>query len=93
MGIDEHYRFRVHERPDLSRGQVIVLSTDGVWEARNSDGELFGKDRFYKLIRANADQNASSILNRVIGTIDQFQAGAKIEDDITMVVVKIEKDL
>ena len=78
---------------ELAKGQIIVLGTDGIWEARNRKGEIFGKDRFYNLIRKNANLNATSMLNQVVDKIKEFQDGFKIEDDIMMVVIKIEKDI
>jgi len=93
LGIDENYQFQVNEKTGLAKGQIIILSTDGIWEARNKKGEIFGKDRFYNLIRNNANLNAASMLKIVVDKTKEFQNGFKIEDDITMVVIKIEKDL
>ncbi len=93
LGIDENYQFQVNKKTGLAKGQIIVLSTDGIWEARNRKGELFGKDRFYDLIRKNAILDATSILNVIIDKIKEFQSGFKIEDDITLVVIKVEKDV
>jgi len=93
LGIDENYQFQVNRKTGLAKGQIIVLSTDGIWEARNRKSELFGKDRFYDLIRKNAILDATSILNVIINEIKEFQNGFKIEDDITLVVIKVEKDV
>ena len=92
LGINADYQFHVNKKDGLGQGQIIVLSTDGVWEARNTSGEIFGKDRFYNLIRKNAGLNATSLLEMVVSKIKEFQRGFKIEDDITMVVIKIVKD-
>lgn len=93
LGINENYQFQVNNKTGLTKGQIIVLSTDGIWEARNREGEIFGKDRFYNLIRENADMNATSMLKMIVGKIKEFQDGYKIEDDITLVIIKIEKDI
>jgi len=92
LGIQEDYPYQVNRRPSLSQGQVIVLSTDGVWEARNREGEIFGKNRFYQILRSNAGSSAASIVDTVIDRVSKFQDGFKTEDDITIVVVKIETD-
>jgi sigma-B regulation protein RsbU (phosphoserine phosphatase) len=92
LGIQEDYPYQVNRRPSLSQGQVIVLSTDGVWEARNREGEIFGKDRFYQILRSNAGSSAASIVDTVINRVRKFQDGFKTEDDITIVIVKIETD-
>jgi sigma-B regulation protein RsbU (phosphoserine phosphatase) len=93
LGIDENYQFQMNQKTGLTEGQLIVLSTDGIWEARNKKGEIFGKDRFYNLIRKNADLNATAITNMVVEEIEEFQDGFRREDDITMVVIKVEKNL
>jgi sigma-B regulation protein RsbU (phosphoserine phosphatase) len=77
-----------HKRAGLSEGQIIAVGTDGIWEAFNLDGEMFGKDRLRELIRSNADQSAGTILNTVYEELKQFTAGRKNEDDITLVIIK-----
>ncbi len=73
----------------MTPGQIIVLATDGVWEARNQHGDMFGKERFYHIIRQNRNAAASDILARCFQTLEIFQSGAVREDDITIVVIKI----
>ena len=51
LGVDEGWQYEMNERIGLLKGQIIVLSTDGVWEAHNLDGVIFGKDRLHKIIR------------------------------------------
>jgi hypothetical protein len=76
----------------LSEGQIIVMATDGVWEAENIDGEIFGKDRIYDLIRANAALSAKGILNILMDMLYRFTKGKKFGDDVTLVVIKIGKN-
>lgn len=92
LGIKKDYSYQVNRSASLSQGQVIVLSTDGVWEARNRAGEIFGKDRFYQILRSNAKLSAASIIDTVIDRVREFQDGFKTEDDITIVVIKIENE-
>jgi sigma-B regulation protein RsbU (phosphoserine phosphatase) len=40
---------------DISDGQIIFLSTDGIWEARNKEGEMFGKEPILNAIRYVVD--------------------------------------
>ena len=93
LGVLEDWQYEMNERTHLAKGQIIVLSTDGVWEARNSDGEFFGKARLYETIRENATKKAKEIIEAVLATLNQFQNNSKTNDDITLVVVKIEADL
>ena len=93
LGIDASYPFQMNRKTCLAQGQLIVLSTDGIWEARNRNGEFFGKKRFYDLIRNHATLDSASILKVIMNHIMEFQDGFKMEDDITLVLIKVEKDI
>ena len=43
LGISQDWPYQAYERDGLSSGQIIMLSTDGLWEAQNRNGEMFGK--------------------------------------------------
>jgi sigma-B regulation protein RsbU (phosphoserine phosphatase) len=90
LGVEESWVYAENKKADLSEGQIIVLATDGVWEAENIDGEMFGKDRIYDLIRANAALSAKGILNILMDMLYRFTKGKKFEDDVTLVVIKIK---
>jgi sigma-B regulation protein RsbU (phosphoserine phosphatase) len=92
LGIDDHYPYQVNRKTGLAQGQMIVLGTDGIWEARNRAGEIYGRPRFCDLIRRHAARAAAAIVDAVVEDINAFQKGIKAEDDITLVVVKIESD-
>jgi sigma-B regulation protein RsbU (phosphoserine phosphatase) len=89
LGILENWTVVVGRAADLPRGSVVAVGTDGVWEARNTQGEMFGKKRFKDLIRQTADQSAEEIVRQVKEALFAFTGGLKPEDDITLVIVKI----
>ena len=82
------WQYEMNERIGLAPGQIIVLSTDGVWEAHNPAGEIFGKERLNEIIRQHAAQKAEAIIEAVIVAVNQFQNGSGAEDDITLIVIK-----
>lgn len=88
LGVVDDMEYLEHKRDGLTDGQIIAVGTDGIWEAFNLEGEMFGKDRLRELIRSNADQSAGTILNMVYEELKQFTAGRKSEDDITLVIIK-----
>jgi sigma-B regulation protein RsbU (phosphoserine phosphatase) len=72
------------------KGQIIFLSTDGVWEVRNTKGEMLGKEPILNAIRQNASSDAAQIIDAIFNTVDKFIGEMKIEDDITSVVIKMQ---
>lgn len=89
LGLDQGWRYTENVKENLKDGQILLLCTDGVWEAHNSAGEMFGKDALFEVIRRNSDLPAAEIIGAVIAAVKQFQAGVKPEDDITLVVAKL----
>jgi sigma-B regulation protein RsbU (phosphoserine phosphatase) len=68
------------------------LGTDGIWEAQNPEGKMFGKEANCRLIRENADADAEALLDVIIDSLDHFREGFSLQDDVTLIVVKIGKN-
>jgi len=90
LGLDATYEYSEFQRT-IVPGQVIVIGTDGIWEMHNTAGEMFGKDALCEIIRANASAPANTILSAITDALNRFRGGQECEDDITMVVVKVEE--
>jgi serine phosphatase RsbU (regulator of sigma subunit) len=88
LGISAESQFR-DARNGIAPNQIIVIATDGIREATNRYGDMFGKEAIQKVIRQNAGAGASEILKAVFTAVDLFQFGNKIEDDMTLMVVKV----
>ncbi|MBW2070904.1 MAG: SpoIIE family protein phosphatase [Deltaproteobacteria bacterium] len=76
------------EEKKLVPGHKIVLYTDGVSEAFNTAGEMFGKHRFYQALRKYAHQSPASFVEAVYQTIRDFRTTAALEDDISLLVIE-----
>lgn len=72
----------------LRPGDVCLLYTDGITEARNSDGEEFGYERLVELAGSIHHLKASEIQDRILSEIRAYCGKAGFEDDLTLVVVK-----
>jgi sigma-B regulation protein RsbU (phosphoserine phosphatase) len=92
LGVNEEFRYQEHIKAGVADGQIIALGTDGIWEARNGEGDMFGKKRFREVIRRNAGEQADTILNAVYDELDRHTRGLKSDDDITLVVAKISNN-
>jgi len=90
LGVNQDFDFQENNRGGLANGQIIAVGTDGIWEAVNSQGEMFGKERFRNIIKKNAPAGSSDIVNAVFNELNQFTRGRKSEDDITLVIIKVD---
>jgi sigma-B regulation protein RsbU (phosphoserine phosphatase) len=66
------------------------LGTDGIWEAGDPEGRFFGKERFRDIIRRQAASSAQDMVTAVFDEIGRFCRGMPYQDDITLVVIKID---
>jgi sigma-B regulation protein RsbU (phosphoserine phosphatase) len=89
LGVTDDFTYRENQKDGLRNGQIIAIGTDGIWEAFNREGEMFGKDRFRAIIRRKARESAGDILSAVYDELNQFTLGKKSADDITLAVIKI----
>jgi sigma-B regulation protein RsbU (phosphoserine phosphatase) len=92
LGVNENFRYEEYKKTGLADGQIVAIGTDGIWEAYNSKGEMFGKERFRNVISRNAKESATHILGAVYEELGQFTEGLKSEDDVTLVVAKVENN-
>jgi sigma-B regulation protein RsbU (phosphoserine phosphatase) len=89
LGVNAEAQYLENEKAELAEAQIILLGTDGIWEARNPGGEMFGKEPIYRIIRQNPAASAKEILTSCYNSLNRFLENAAPEDDITMVVIKI----
>lgn len=73
----------------LEPGAVLVLHSDGITEARNSRGDLYGLNRLIAVLTRFRDSDVGRIADRILGDASDFMAGAPIEDDQTLVLLKV----
>lgn len=69
-------------------GTLLVATTDGVTEARSSDGGFFGMDRLLDTIAKNANQSPTVLIKNLIEEVQTF-AGHKLQDDVAAFAVRI----
>lgn len=74
----------------LEPGQILLIGTDGIWETHNSQGEMFGKTALKDVLRLSAAKSAQDIQAAVTEALKRFRGEQPLEDDVTMVVVKVE---
>jgi sigma-B regulation protein RsbU (phosphoserine phosphatase) len=89
LGVNASCEYEEKQKSGLSRGQIILFGTDGIWEAHNGKGEMFGKASLFETIRQNAAGSAKEIVAAIIDSLNRFRQDVISEDDVTLVVVKV----
>jgi phosphoserine phosphatase RsbU/P len=89
LGVVPDARFPVGDPIALEPGDVALLFTDGLLEARSSQGEQFGQDRVIQVVSRNRGETASHIIGALYEAALEFSGDAKLDDDVTIVVVKV----
>jgi len=72
----------------VRQGDVLVLYTDGVTEARNEAGEEFGLERLERCVTASLSGSADDIAWAIRQALHEYVGDEPPFDDITFVVVK-----
>ncbi len=72
----------------INKGDILVLYTDGITEARSREGEFFGTERILELIESNFHLDAQTLASKIYTTVQKFTR-RKITDDFSLLVVKV----
>ncbi len=73
----------------LEAGDYLIMYTDGITEAENSDGEQFGVERLILLILEYGGLAASELIDKIIKSVQEFSEGEAQQDDITIMIVRV----
>jgi len=79
----------IEEELDLIKDQIFAFFSDGVTEAMNEQMDLFGEDKLTELLINRSSHRSSDILNDIWKNIQIYRGSAEVNDDMTMVVVKV----
>lgn len=77
---------------DLRAGDIVVFYTDGLTEAENGMGEQFTRERLARLVAAHKEESAQELMELVYTTAVRFRGSETFDDDLTLVVLKAERD-
>lgn len=75
----------------LEAGDILLLYTDGIVEAEDSNGEFFGAERLGKLLQEADNLEPQEIIDRIMDQVRIFTGLRHFIDDITLVVMKVLK--
>lgn len=73
-------------------GDLLVVYSDGVTDAMDADENEFGEERLEALVRDNLGVSSNELIGKIISSVQSSSGGTPQFDDITLVVVKREKE-
>ena len=72
-------------------GDLFVFFSDGILDARNRAGELFGRTRLEELVRGIMDAPAQTVVDRIFDAVAAHSSGVEAFDDQTVVAIKVKE--
>jgi sigma-B regulation protein RsbU (phosphoserine phosphatase) len=79
----EEFKFR------MKPGDMFVMFSDGILDARNRKGELFGRGRVEKIVTDCAQKSAECVVNSLFDAVVEHSAGVETFDDQTVVAIRV----
>ena len=74
---------------DLRAGDLLLLYTDGLADARNFKSEAFGRQRIIEAFQRGGE-TAEAVAQHVLWEMRKFVGMSKATDDVTMIVVRVK---
>ena len=86
--VKEADEFYSQQKIMLNQGDTVVLYTDGITEAANTEHELYGIERLRNLVQQHHQKDSASIKELVIENVREHIGNEKVYDDLTLIVMK-----
>ncbi|MDD5066053.1 MAG: SpoIIE family protein phosphatase [bacterium] len=87
IGLEENAQYKKEEF-QFAKDDIILLLTDGVYETKNKNRNLYTFDRIRKLLWNYREKGAREINASIIAELERFREGLGQEDDITLITLK-----
>jgi sigma-B regulation protein RsbU (phosphoserine phosphatase) len=86
LGQFPHWLYEQSEL-QMTRGDRLILCTDGLVEACNGDQEEFGEESLIRIARENDNCSSEELMNSLIRAASQH-CGERFQDDASLIVLK-----
>jgi phosphoserine phosphatase RsbU/P len=73
----------------MKAGDLFVLFSDGILDARNRKGELFGRGRTERIVSESAGKSAAHVVDAIFKAVAEHSAGVETFDDQTVVAIRV----
>lgn len=90
LGVSVGIPYVMSDAP-LAEREVLLIYSDGVLEAPNSDGDLFGEERLRATLAEVGDGDPTQLKRRVISRLRDWTGGSFDHDDVTIMAIQIDE--
>jgi serine phosphatase RsbU (regulator of sigma subunit) len=87
LGVHEGFHYE-ERNCEVIRGDLLVMYTDGITEAENDKGEMFGEERLAGLVLAHRSKSPKALLEEIWSEIRKFSCGQEPSDDQTVIALR-----
>lgn len=75
-------------REEFKEGNIVVIYSDGITDAKNKAGEFYGNEKMKSVILQNKELSAKALGEKILDNINQFTEQTRQNDDISIIVMK-----
>lgn len=91
VGIDPEQHYRENKVP-FEKGNVLVVFSDGIIEARNEDDEMFGREQMAEILENSWQKGPGEIIKDVIAGVSQYAGEKPMTDEVSIVAIKMKEE-
>lgn len=88
VGIGRDKEHLISKQILIEKGDLVLLLTDGILEARSGDGQEFGEERALEVVRRERERPAAEIIRSLLDEAQRFSEPEPIQDDMTVIILK-----
>jgi phosphoserine phosphatase RsbU/P len=89
LGVKKNIKLK-DKKISLDNDDIILFHTDGIYSVTNKNGKNFNNDLIGEILTKSSSQTSQEIINNLKDTIRDFCGKGVLEDDISLIVIKIK---
>jgi serine phosphatase RsbU (regulator of sigma subunit) len=90
IGVLPEVEYEEEKPVRLLAGDSVILCTDGIHEARNSEDSEYGIERLMEIVPTVADKDAKEMAGLIVDDVLRFTGDAQQYDDMTLMIMKVK---
>ncbi|MBD3179968.1 MAG: SpoIIE family protein phosphatase, partial [Candidatus Latescibacteria bacterium] len=87
LGVQREFSYRTLKQK-MNPGDMLVITTDGVIEAEDDRGDLYGEERLHSFLSGMAGRSAREVRDAIAREVARFSAPGSARDDMTIMVIR-----